>query len=112
MRDKQAIILFSIESFDEFESRLGRPKFDRYLDRGERSVHVALARRLADWVEVKGESFGCRDPKDDVILETALVGGADAIVTGDKDLLVMHPFRGIPILTPADFLARIGDASP
>ena len=47
----------------------------------------------------------CRDPEDDKILELALNGRADYIVTGDDDLLVMNPFRGIAILTPAQFLA-------
>lgn len=50
----------------------------------------------------------CRDPKDDQILETALDGRADVIVTGDDDLLVLHPFQDIPIVGPAEFLARLG----
>jgi len=37
----------------------------------------------------------CRDPKDDKFLEVAVYGRADLIVTGDNDLLAMHPFRGI-----------------
>ena len=46
----------------------------------------------------------CRDPKDNMILETALCGKADFIVTGDKDLLVLNPYEGIPIITPKKFL--------
>ena len=46
----------------------------------------------------------CRDPKDNQFLELAVNGQADFIVTGDEDLLVLHPFRAIPILTPRDFL--------
>lgn len=45
----------------------------------------------------------CRDVDDDVVLGTALAGGGTAIVTGDQDLLVLDPFRGIRILTPAAF---------
>jgi predicted nucleic acid-binding protein len=48
----------------------------------------------------------CRDAKDDKYLELALAAGADMIVSSDEDLLVLHPWRGIPILSPADFLAR------
>lgn len=48
----------------------------------------------------------CRDPEDNALLECALAGRADYLVTGDLDLLVLHPFRGIPILRPADFLRR------
>jgi putative PIN family toxin of toxin-antitoxin system len=46
----------------------------------------------------------CRDPDDDRILECALAGHADFIVTGDKDLLVLDPFRGIRIVTLRQFL--------
>ena len=46
----------------------------------------------------------CRDPKDNKFLEAAIAARADVIVTGDADLLALHPFRGIPILSPAAFL--------
>lgn len=45
----------------------------------------------------------CRDPDDDQVIVGALAGGADAVITGDKDLLVLHPFRGIAMLRPRDF---------
>ncbi|WP_459868116.1 putative toxin-antitoxin system toxin component, PIN family [Endothiovibrio diazotrophicus] len=51
----------------------------------------------------------CRDPKDNKFLELAVAGGASALITGDQDLLALHPFRGIPILAPADFLAQYPD---
>jgi predicted nucleic acid-binding protein len=43
---------------------------------------------------------------DDKFLEVAVHGLADAIVTGDRDLLELNPFRGIAILTPAEYLER------
>jgi len=46
----------------------------------------------------------CRDPKDDKFLEVAVHGRADALVTGDQDLLDLNPFRGIAILTAAEYL--------
>lgn len=49
----------------------------------------------------------CRDHDDDMVLGTALGGNADVIVTGDKDLLVLKSYNGIPILTPAEFFARL-----
>jgi putative PIN family toxin of toxin-antitoxin system len=42
-----------------------------------------------------------RDPKDDKFLEAAVNGRADVLVTGDKDLLDLNPFRGVAIVTPA-----------
>lgn len=47
----------------------------------------------------------CRDPKDDKFLELAVNGRADLIVTGDRDLLDLNPFRDIPIIAPAEYLA-------
>jgi predicted nucleic acid-binding protein len=46
----------------------------------------------------------CRNPTDDKFLELALNGKADVIVTGDSDLLVLDPFQGIPIISPATFV--------
>jgi predicted nucleic acid-binding protein len=48
--------------------------------------------------------MGCRDASDDKFLETALVGHADAVLSGDADLLEMHPFENVPVLAPADWL--------
>ncbi len=48
----------------------------------------------------------CRDAKDNMILALALSGNADLIVTGDEDLLCLHPWRGIAIMKPAAYLER------
>ena len=45
----------------------------------------------------------CRDPKDNKFLELAVAGNADCIVTGDKDLLVLNPYCGTKIISPANF---------
>jgi uncharacterized protein len=45
-----------------------------------------------------------RDPKDDYLLAYAVVGQADYLVTGDKDLLALKQIEGVTILTPADFV--------
>lgn len=49
----------------------------------------------------------CRDEKDNMLLETALAGEAEYIITSDKDLLVIKEFRGIKIITPAHFKKRL-----
>ena len=60
---------------------------------------------VSEWVAITGAKMGCRDLDDDKLLETAMMGEADCLITGDRDLLVMSPFHDIPIVTPADFLA-------
>ena len=92
-----------------FENRFHRPKFDRYVGREVRAVYLAQLEAVSEWVSIAGAKLGCRDPDDDKLLETALMGEADCLVTGDRDLLEMSPFNDIPILTPADFLDfRVG----
>jgi predicted nucleic acid-binding protein len=49
-----------------------------------------------------------RDPDDDNVLAAANAGRCEAIVTGDKDLLVLGEFAGIPILTPRQFFDSAG----
>ena len=60
--------------------------------------------RDATLVEIVELVRACRDAKDDKFLELAVNGGAHCLVSGDQDLLVLHPFRGVSILTPAQFV--------
>lgn len=60
----------------------------------------------AELVPVTERITACRDPKDDKFLELAVNGQADLIMSGDADLLVLNPFRTIPIITPAAFVQR------
>lgn len=57
----------------------------------------------AELVTITERIAVCRDATDDKFLELAVNGRADVIVSGDLDLLVLHPFRDIPIITPAAF---------
>ena len=101
----RGVLLFSDETFAELRDRILGSKFDRYVGRESRAAFVALLAAVAVWVPIAGANLGCRDPHDDKILETALMGGAEHLVSGDGDLLAMSPFQGIPIVTPARYLA-------
>ena len=48
----------------------------------------------------------CRDPQDNHLLALALDGEAEYLITGDRDLLVLSPFRDILVETPAGFFAE------
>ena len=67
-------------------------------------IYLAQVGAVSEWVSITGAKLGCRDPEDDKILETALMGDADCLVTGDHDLLEMSSISGIPIVSPATFL--------
>lgn len=62
--------------------------------------------KVAEMVEIDEAITICRDPKDNKLLELAVSGNANFLVTGDKDLLVLNPFRGIEIIVPRDFLEK------
>jgi predicted nucleic acid-binding protein len=49
----------------------------------------------------------CRDPHDVPFLQLAIAGKVDALVTGDADLLVPAPLRGLAIITPAQAIERL-----
>jgi putative PIN family toxin of toxin-antitoxin system len=85
---------------------MNRPRFDRYLERSLRQQLVAEYLNACEAVPILFPIRACRDPKDDKFLEVAVHGRADAIVTGDADLLDLNPFSGIVILTPREYLGQ------
>lgn len=97
-------ILLSIDVIEELHDVLSRPDFDRYIDEEDRLRFLALLVKEATLVDITESVKECRDPKDDKFLELAINGNAILIVSGDKDLQVLHPFRSIPILSPREFL--------
>ena len=69
---------------------------------------LGLYRRHATWVEPPPlEAPACRDPDDDWVLATAVAGEAEAIVTGDGDLLALGTFRGVAVLSPRQLVERL-----
>ena len=84
---------------------MSRPKFDRYVVEALRTEFLETILNDAVWVEIQESVMACRDPKDDKFLALAVDGQADFIVTGDRDLLVSNPFRGIAIVQPEEFLS-------
>ena len=100
----QGIILISETLKEELTRVLARDKFNRYVYLAEREEFFGGLIRDSTLVEITESIRICRDPKDDRVLELAVCGNAAYIVTGDADLLVLNPFRGIGVLRPADFL--------
>jgi putative PIN family toxin of toxin-antitoxin system len=94
------------ETLRELESVLSRPKFDIYLTLNERLQFFHRLHLSALPIEDIPAIAACRDPKDDKFLALALAGHASMILSGDQDLLILHPFRGIDILTPRQYLDR------
>jgi putative PIN family toxin of toxin-antitoxin system len=100
------LLLVSEATMDELADVLGRSKFDRYVSLEDRQQFLRLLGRVAEFVPAIYRVHECRDPKDDKFLALALNGKADLILTGDADLLALHPWRNIAILSPVDYLRR------
>lgn len=97
-------ILISVPALLELAEVLSREKFEKYLLEEERMRFLIALLKEVELVEVTEEVAACRDAKDNKFLELAISGQADCIVSGDDDLLVLSPFREIPILKPREFL--------
>jgi len=97
-------ILMSESTLFELADVLGRKKFDTYVSIQDREEFLRMLGRIVEMVSVLHAVHDCRDVKDNQILEVAVNGQAQVIVTGDEDLRVLHPFRDISIMTPADYL--------
>ena len=88
----------------EIREVLGRPKFARVLTPRRQTEIAALLFTEAHWFEPTSRITDCRDPSDDKYLELVLAANATVLVSSDKDLLSLHPWRGVPILLPSDYL--------
>ena len=97
-------LLVSAETIAELNDVLRRDDFSKYISESLRIEFLAALLREAELVEISEPVIACRDPRDDKFLSLAVSGVADCIISGDKDLLVLNPFREIPILTPSQFL--------
>ena len=94
----------SLEIIEELRYKILSDKFDKYAPFTIRALFIKEFEKRSEIKEVKTQVKFCRDPKDDKYLSIAKAAKADTIITGDKDLLVLHPFESISIITPAEFL--------
>jgi uncharacterized protein len=99
------IPLMSEETLTELSEVLSRARFDPYVSREDRQHFLRLIGGIVRLIPITQRIAACRDPRDDKFLDVALNGEVQLILTGDQDLLELHPFHGIEIVRPADFLA-------
>lgn len=89
-----------------------RPKFQKYLANGRIEQILAVLTTAALHFVPTEAVTDCRDRKDNKYLELALAAGAATIIASDEDLLVLDPWRGVRILTPAAYVDRFAPAAP
>jgi uncharacterized protein len=91
---------------------MARPRLARFVDPELRDELLGQLDALAIFFSPTEAVTECRDAKDDKYLELALAADADVIVSSDDDLLVLHPWRGVRVLRPADYLAEAEGRRP
>jgi putative PIN family toxin of toxin-antitoxin system len=108
LRDGRFKTLYSTDMLIEIIEVLGRPalRLKYHIEPDDSLALLNLIRLRGELVTPTRRLSLCRDPKDDKFLEAALAGSADCLVSGDADLLDLGTFENIPILRPAEFLAR------
>lgn len=110
LRDGAYVLIYSEPLLTELVDAVNRPRIkDKY------GVTPEDIETLMAFILLRGEAVVptrritiCRDPKDNMFLEAAVDGKADMIISGDDDLLKLNAFEGIPIVTPTEFLAKLG----
>lgn len=106
----QYLIVTSDLILEELITVMRRPKFQIREDELQRIILALI--RTADVVTVKTKIIAVKeDPKDDMIIETAIDGCADTIVTGDNHLLTLKCFRGIKVTTVEKMLDSLSQIS-
>ncbi|MBI2332174.1 MAG: putative toxin-antitoxin system toxin component, PIN family [Chloroflexi bacterium] len=98
-------VLSSSALITEIHNVLYRPKFDKYLTDSQREDFMFALVESGLLIDITESVDICRDPKDNMILELAISGKADMIVTGDSDLLVLNPFKEIAIVDSQRFIS-------
>jgi uncharacterized protein len=104
-------VVYSQPLLDELVEKLALPRIrDKYgLDKQAIETTLALLALRGELVQPTRVVKVCRDPDDNALIEAALAGGTEYIVTGDEDLLVLKKFETVRIVTPRVFLTAVGD---
>ena len=100
-------LLFSQAAFAELQTRLWKPKFDRYVSLETRRSLLADLSAVAEWVEPKSTARHSRDADDDAFIHAAIEGGAGWLVSGDEDLLVLGRVQAVEMIRPSEAVGRI-----
>jgi len=100
-------LLFSERLFAEFISVTSRKKFKKYFSESDIDELSMKMKKVAKIVKTTTIQTQCRDPKDNFLLELAVDGNADYLITGDKDLLELEIVNKTKIVKIEDFFRKI-----
>ncbi|MEO5582603.1 MAG: putative toxin-antitoxin system toxin component, PIN family [Saprospiraceae bacterium] len=99
----QIKIVLSPQLLSELKSVTNRDKIKKYFPREKVLEIVEYLETISEVFDIKPTHFNSRDFKDNFLLDLIDISNANYLVTGDKDLLSLNPFKSAIILRPADF---------
>jgi hypothetical protein len=100
------VIAQNQDTWHELETRIARPKFDRYFGDSGRLRHLVKIAQSIQGFEVRAAAAARRDKTDDKFIALAIDSGARILISGDPDLKDVQAYEGIEILSPAQFFER------
>jgi len=100
------VIAQNQDTWHELETRIARPKFDRYFGDSGRLRHLVKIAQSIQGFEVRAAAAASRDKTDDKFIALAIDSGASILISGDPDLKDVQAYEGIEILSPAQFFER------
>ena len=101
------VIAQNQDTWHELETRIARPKFDRYFGEFGRLRHLIQIAQSAAFFEVTAQASISRDKTDDKFLALAMDAGATWVISGDLDLKELQSYKGVEVVSPAQFLDRM-----
>jgi uncharacterized protein len=104
----QIALLFSDELLEEFVSAALRPKFSRFFTKNDIENLIDFFLESGSLIKINSDVHLCRDDKDNFLLNLALDGKADYLITGDHDLLDLKKIGEVSIISINDFINIIG----
>lgn len=96
-------LIFSYQLLDELETVTQKPKLRKYFPQQKVNELLELIKIVGRFYDVIPTHSLCRDPKDNFLLDLIDISNGDYLITGDKDLIELNPFKSTRILTPAEF---------
>lgn len=96
---RETTLVLSKEILNEFSKVMRRKKFAEYAKEEQVERYIEDIESIAELTELKSHIKVVKDPKDNIVISTAIDGEADIIVSGDHHLLSLKEFRGIKILS-------------
>lgn len=100
------VIAQNQDTWHELETRIARPKFDRYFGDSGRLRHLVAIAQSIQRFEVSADVSVSRDKTDDKFIALAIDSGASMLISGDPDLKEVQVYKGVEILSPAQFFDR------